>query len=33
MEERKGAVTVKGTPMTLVGPEIQVGHKKRPISN
>jgi thiol peroxidase len=27
MEERKGAVTFKGKPVTLVGPEIQVGQR------
>jgi thioredoxin-dependent peroxiredoxin len=27
MEERKGAVTLKGKPVTLVGPEIKVGQK------
>jgi len=27
MRERKGAVTFKGNPMTLLGPEIKVGHK------
>jgi thioredoxin-dependent peroxiredoxin len=26
-EERKGAVTMRGNPMTLVGPEIKVGQK------
>ena len=26
-EERKGAVTMRGNPMTLVGPEIRVGQK------
>lgn len=26
-EERKSAVTLKGTPLTLVGPELQVGDK------
>ena len=27
MQERKGAVTMKGTPLTLVGPELKVGDK------
>ncbi len=27
MEERKGAVTFRGNPLTLVGPEIKVGQK------
>lgn len=27
MQERKGIITFKGTPMTLVGPEIKVGAK------
>src|SRR5258708_22219403 len=26
-EERKGAVTMRGNPMTLVGPELKVGQK------
>ena len=26
-EERKGAVTMRGNPMTLVGPEIKAGQK------
>ena len=26
-EERKGAVTMRGNPMTLIGPEIKVGQK------
>ena len=26
-EERKGAVTLKGTPLTLVGPEIKPGQR------
>jgi thioredoxin-dependent peroxiredoxin len=27
MEERKGAVTIKGNPVTLIGPEIKIGQK------
>ena len=27
MQERKGTVTMKGTPLTLVGPELKVGDK------
>ena len=27
MQERKGAVTLRGNPMTLVGPELKVGEK------
>jgi len=31
MEERKGVITFKGNPMTLLGPEIETGDKA-PIS-
>ncbi len=27
MQERKGVITFKGNPMTLLGPEIKVGEK------